>query len=120
MSATGLQQDVAHLVRRDRDRDSEAVLEWLDTKGQTLFCPGIPGAGKTILTSIVIEHLHQKFENTDVAICYIYCDFRRQNDQGLADLLASLLKQLAECHLLFPRSVVELYDNRQSVGHDRS
>jgi hypothetical protein len=34
---------------------------WLDTDQGILFCPGIPGAGKTILTSIVIEELTRHF-----------------------------------------------------------
>ena len=36
---------------------------WLETRGQMLFCPGIPGAGKTILTSIVIDYLDHQFIN---------------------------------------------------------
>jgi hypothetical protein len=37
--------------------DSAEFLGWTETSKQTLFCPGLPGAGKTILTSIVIEEL---------------------------------------------------------------
>ncbi|KAK7996637.1 putative RPE1-D-ribulose-5-phosphate 3-epimerase [Apiospora arundinis] len=37
--------------------DSEKYQSWRSTPSQTLFCPGIPGAGKTILTSVVIEDL---------------------------------------------------------------
>jgi hypothetical protein len=35
--------------------DSTEYQTWVETNKQTLFCPGIPGAGKTILTSIVVE-----------------------------------------------------------------
>lgn len=38
--------------------DSGEYQDWLSTDKQTLFCPGIPGAGKTILTAIVVENLH--------------------------------------------------------------
>jgi hypothetical protein len=37
--------------------DSVEYQAWLKTKKQTLFCPGIPGTGKTILTSIVVYDL---------------------------------------------------------------
>src|SRR6267154_535868 len=37
--------------------DSIEYQSWRERKKQTLFCPGIPGAGKTILTSIVVEEL---------------------------------------------------------------
>ena len=68
---------------------------WLGTGKQTLFCPGIPGAGKTILTSIVINDLVTRFQNgLTIGIAYIYCNFRRKDDQKAEDLLASLLKQL--------------------------
>jgi hypothetical protein len=31
--------------------------EWLQGPEKTLFCPGIPGAGKTIMAAIAIKHL---------------------------------------------------------------
>ncbi|RYP68408.1 hypothetical protein DL771_006672 [Monosporascus sp. 5C6A] len=49
--------------------DSEEYQNWLNASKQTLFYPGIPGAGKTILASIVIDDLCNKFrENTTVGI----------------------------------------------------
>ncbi|RYO87951.1 hypothetical protein DL766_010235 [Monosporascus sp. MC13-8B] len=41
--------------------DSTEYQAWLKTDGQTLFCPGIPGAGKTILASVVIENIDGRF-----------------------------------------------------------
>src|ERR1700686_5109446 len=43
--------------------DSGKFQAWVENKKQTLFCPGIPGAGKTILTSIVVDQLMTRFEN---------------------------------------------------------
>lgn len=43
--------------------DSQEFQDWRNGDRQALFCPGIPGAGKTILTSIVVEHLWAKFQN---------------------------------------------------------
>ena len=37
--------------------NSKEFRTWLDGTEQTLFCPGIPGAGKTIITSLVINEL---------------------------------------------------------------
>jgi hypothetical protein len=83
---------------------------WLDTSKQTLFCPGIPGAGKTILTSIVINDLTTRFQNNlTIGIAYIYCNFRRKDDQKAEDLLASLLKQLAQERPSLPDIVKDLY-----------
>jgi DNA replication protein DnaC len=51
---------------------------WVDTDKQTLFCPGIPGAGKTILTSIVMEELIIRFENDhNIGIAYLYYNYKR-------------------------------------------
>lgn len=44
--------------------DSEQFEAWEGTEERTLFCPGIPGAGKTILTSIVIDTLTTSQDNT--------------------------------------------------------
>ena len=91
--------------------DSAEFQTWLDTGNQTLFCPGIPGAGKTIITAIVIDNLRIRYkDDTKVGIAYIYCNFRRQGEQKLEDLLASLLKQLAQEQLYLPDSIKDLYD----------
>lgn len=77
--------------------DSADFQEWLKTKRRTLFCPGIPGAGKTILTSVVIEDLYERFQSDpDVGISYIYVKYKEQHKQKFEDLLASLLRQLTQ------------------------
>jgi hypothetical protein len=84
----------------------------LNNDKQTLFCPGIPGAGKTILTSIVVEYLYTKFQkDKDIGIAYLYCNFRRRDEQKVETLLASVLKQLARCLSSLPESVKSLYDS---------
>lgn len=94
--------------------DSVEYQSWLNTSKQTLFCPGIPGAGKTIMTSIVIGDLCKKFHNdTTVGIAYIYCNFKRKHEQTLEDLLLNLLKQLAQSQSSLPHIVKGLYDRHQ-------
>jgi Cdc6-like AAA superfamily ATPase len=95
--------------------DSVKFQTWLETDKQTLFCPGIPGAGKTILTSIVVEELTARFhDNKSIGIAYLYCNFRRQDEQKIDDLLASLLKQLAESQPSLPGTVKDLYDRHKT------
>lgn len=99
--------------------DSPEFQEWVQGDKQTLFCPGIPGAGKTILTAIVIEDLFDQFhEDSTIGITYIYCNFRRRDEQKLDDLLASLLKQLCEPHSSTPKAVKDLY-NRHNPRRTR-
>src|SRR3984885_1842 len=94
--------------------DSKEFNEWLDQSKQTLFCPGIPGAGKTIITSIVVHHLHTQFRSDPtVGIAYLYCNFRRQHEQKPTDLLLSLLKQLVQEQPSIPESVKNLYTHHK-------
>jgi intracellular sulfur oxidation DsrE/DsrF family protein len=82
--------------------------EWLKDTKRGLFCPGIPGSGKTI----VIDHLSTKFqEQSDVGIAFIFCNFRRHHEQTLEDLLAALLKQLTQQQSVVPSGVTELYNS---------
>jgi hypothetical protein len=103
--------------------ESDKFQKWLTKDKQILFCPGIPGAGKTMITSIVVHDLYTKFQNdASVGIAYIYCNFRRQQEQKPANLLASLLKQLVQEQLSMPENVKSLYerhkDKRTSPSFD--
>jgi len=87
---------------------------WLSESKQTLFCPGIPGAGKTIMTSIIVEHLSTRFQDdSTVGIAYLYCSYRRQREQKLADLFSSLLKQLVQQQPSTPESMKNLYERHK-------
>jgi Cdc6-like AAA superfamily ATPase len=111
----GTQQ--SDFLKRRQEGTGQWLLEsakyqtWLTTNKQTLFCPGIPGAGKTILTSIVVDHLTTKYSrDPKIGIAYVYCNFQRKDEQKLNHLLASLLKQLVQSQPSLPKSVKELYD----------
>ncbi|XEU97295.1 hypothetical protein FSHL1_002581 [Fusarium sambucinum] len=96
--------------------ESEEFLGWLAASNQTLFCPGIPGAGKTILTSIIVDFLNSRFnKDSEIGIAYIYYNFRRHHEQKIGDLLASVLKQLTQCRKPLPESVKRLYDQHQAI-----
>ncbi|GAD91457.1 hypothetical protein PVAR5_0027 [Paecilomyces variotii No. 5] len=71
--------------------------KFLKEPKQTLFCQGIPGAGKTMLTSIVVDHLDTTYGNDEnISLAYIYFNFRRSHEQRMEDMLAGLLKQLVQ------------------------
>jgi len=91
--------------------NSDEYQTWIRTPKTTLFCPGIPGAGKTILTAITIDDLTMRFQTeSDVGIAYLYCNFRRKDEQKADDLLASLLKQLSQKMAALPDNVKALYE----------
>jgi len=94
--------------------ESAKFRAWMETDQQVLFCPGIPGAGKTILASIVVDYLYANFhKDTNIGIAYLYCNFRRKGEQKAEELLASLLKQLARGISSLPESVKYLYDRHK-------
>ena len=39
--------------------------EWVDRPKSTLFCPGIPGSGKSMMAAIVIDHLWKSLAEED-------------------------------------------------------
>jgi hypothetical protein len=49
----------------------------------------------------------------DIGIAYLYCNFRRQDEQKADDLLASLLKQLSQERTSLPDSVKALYEKHK-------
>lgn len=107
--------------------------DWVHGEGNTLWCPGIPGAGKTTLMSIAIEHLHHRFaERDDAVVLYIFCDYRKRNDKNSRNLLASLWGQLlrkrvlneAECQSLKERYLDEnlrpLVEDMRQLAHEEA
>ena len=73
--------------------DSDIFQRWVSGGERVLWCPGIPGSGKTILASTVVDYLKSKFEHANsVAISCIYFNYKEQ--QTPETLIGSLLRQL--------------------------
>jgi hypothetical protein len=88
-----------------------------DSKG-ILWGFGVPGAGKTILTSFVIEHLRQTLKHRHVA--YLYCDYKDENQWPAPDLLASIVRQLAETDERMLAIATELWEEAmKQKGYER-
>jgi Cdc6-like AAA superfamily ATPase len=95
--------------------DSDVFRDWVDKDSAILFCPGIPGAGKTIMSAIVVEHLQQTFQNDPtVKVAYIYCNFRLRSQQTPVELLSGLLQQLVQVQPSLPESLVNLYNSHRT------
>ncbi|KAI9766809.1 MAG: hypothetical protein M1840_006284 [Geoglossum simile] len=82
---------------------------WRNGDIRTLFCPGIPGAGKTIIASVVIECIWPAQHDRESGVAFLYCSYGRKNEQTTEELLAILLRQLAEHHPSIPNSVKLLH-----------
>ncbi|KAI0514673.1 hypothetical protein F5B22DRAFT_636987 [Xylaria bambusicola] len=96
--------------------ESEDFQIWLASPKRTLLCRGLPGAGKTILTSGVIADLTTRFSrNTSIGVAFIYLNYRDREQDTPEDLLLSLLKQLSESQRTLPDSVKALYDSHSRL-----
>lgn len=83
---------------------------WLTSNNLTLVCSGMPGAGKTVTSSTVIEHLWTKFrDDPSTGIAFLYCNYKSQQNQKPVDLLAALLKQLVQEQSSPPPALHTLY-----------
>lgn len=91
---------------------SEQFTKWVHGTNETLLCPGIPGAGKTMLASIVVDYLVENVhgQNDDVGIAYLYCDYKTRHEQTPIALLESFLKQFISRHGTISENVRQLYE----------
>ncbi|KAJ7187146.1 hypothetical protein C8R46DRAFT_981437, partial [Mycena filopes] len=68
--------------------------EWEIGVSKTLWCRGIPGAGKTVLSSMVVDHLNTKFQAKDIGVASIYINHKETDIQTPSNLLSGLWRQL--------------------------
>ena len=67
---------------------------WLNTSSAKLWLYGIPGAGKTVLASSIIQEVLAK-KSDRVALAFFYCDYKDIATQQPANILGSLARQIS-------------------------
>ncbi|KAI3552033.1 hypothetical protein CSPX01_00709 [Colletotrichum filicis] len=70
-------------------------LKWADLPRSGLWLSRIPGARKTILSSMVIEKTLQK-SSQSVAVAFFYCDYKNIDGQKLLIVLSTIAVQLGQ------------------------
>ncbi|KIM28668.1 hypothetical protein M408DRAFT_8505 [Serendipita vermifera MAFF 305830] len=94
-----------------------AFREW-KTSGTIFWLRGIPGSGKTKLTSTVINHLMTSEENHTVAYFYCIRDTKQPKKADPEQILRAILKQLV---ILLPglsNSIKAKYEMERKAGKD--
>ncbi|KAJ7444312.1 ankyrin repeat-containing domain protein [Mycena latifolia] len=90
--------------------------KWKSGSGETLWCHGIPGAGKTILASLVVDHLNAESLSTNTGVACIYLDHKETDRiQSPTNLLAHLWKQLVLGRQI-PSKVEKMYRQLSEKG----
>jgi len=77
--------------------ESDEFMAWMRGSNSHLWLSGIPGAGKTILSSLIIQECLDQTKN-DRAVAFFYCDYKDKNSQDLVQILSSLASQLSRQH----------------------
>ncbi|EDN91972.1 hypothetical protein SS1G_07834 [Sclerotinia sclerotiorum 1980 UF-70] len=86
---------------------SKQYEEWSFGGGSFLWLYGIPGSGKTVLCSTIIEHLvGQVQQHATIALAYFYFDF----NGDLTGALKSLIAQLSAQSNNIPRPLTDLFE----------
>ncbi|OBT73030.1 hypothetical protein VF21_07727 [Pseudogymnoascus sp. 05NY08] len=91
---------------------------WRDdaSSSNILWCHGIQGSGKTVLTSMVIDDLRNSFPSHGFPVAFLYFDYQDQDQQTLNNMLSSILRQIVAMMLEIPKSVADAYEASQSSG----
>ncbi|KAH6907860.1 hypothetical protein BKA70DRAFT_346519 [Coprinopsis sp. MPI-PUGE-AT-0042] len=80
----------------------EEFCDWMSVRGvvKTMWGSGMPGAGKTIFASIVINEVEARAEASERPICvgYIYFRYSDHTTATVRDFLLVLVKQTIERH----------------------
>ncbi|KAK3315764.1 hypothetical protein B0H66DRAFT_604082 [Apodospora peruviana] len=88
---------------------------WLHQPGPALFCPGIPGAGKTIMVAGVVDHLETYLLpaslKSDTNLAYVYCEYKADSLRPVSELLGEIVRQLVSRNEDLVGPLLLLYDD---------
>jgi Cdc6-like AAA superfamily ATPase len=73
-------------------------VKWLEPSSvdKTLLCTGIPGAGKTVLAAVAIDHLSRNVRSSTIGVAWLYCSYKTRLQQNTDFLLEAILQQLVQ------------------------
>ena len=104
-------------------RQSQQFHAWLENTdaSNVLWCSGIPGAGKTFIASMVIDHLESLAVERQFILAYEYCDYKYHPDQpgqALSSIAGSLLWKIMASQAKIPDDLIQLF--QQNRGPDKT
>jgi hypothetical protein len=76
---------------------NDEFIKWMHGSNSHLWLSGIPGAGKTILSSLIIQQCLKQAAD-DRAVVFFYCDYKNIISQDVVQMMSSLASQLARQH----------------------
>ncbi|KFY28844.1 hypothetical protein V491_00258 [Pseudogymnoascus sp. VKM F-3775] len=99
--------------------DHPSFCKWLRGDILTLWCPGEGGAGKTVLTSTVVDHVDSYIKcqreiqpDKRIGFIYLYCRFQNHAEQTVLQFIPAIIRQLAAQDLSAVGRVKKFNENR--------
>ncbi|KAJ7613765.1 ankyrin repeat-containing domain protein [Mycena polygramma] len=74
--------------------EHDSFWEWKTGTGKVLWCQGMPGAGKTVLASLITNTLRVEAESQNIGVAIIYLEHRETDVPPPSRLLTALWRQL--------------------------
>ena len=69
-----------------------------------------------MLASLVIDHLQQITGEEKVVTAYVFCDYKKQDEQTPVNLITSIAMQMLQHQASLPESVLEIYERHHQNG----
>ncbi|KAI1443597.1 hypothetical protein F5Y02DRAFT_392884 [Annulohypoxylon stygium] len=106
--STNHNKALAHRMIESSQRllQHEVYIAWERERNSFLWIHGIPGSGKTLLSSTIIENLQNAHPNN---VVYFYFDSTASNKQRYEDMLRSLIDQLGNKREDVRQYLISLY-----------
>ena len=98
--------------------ETDTYLKWLSESGSLLWLYGIPGCGKTILCSTIIQRTMEYCQSrASSVVLYFYFDFndleKQRHEKMIRSLVFQVFSRRAECS----QAVESLYSSCMNGGH---
>ncbi|KAL9094230.1 MAG: hypothetical protein Q9165_003370 [Trypethelium subeluteriae] len=101
-------KDVRHDTTGDWLLEDSSFKEWLKSSSSSSFSVwGIPGAGKTVLTSRIVDELLSVPAKAETKMCYFYCDYADQETLDPSRIIGCLARQLLQGMENIPRDIMQ-------------
>lgn len=89
---------------------------WLEDSNSALWIYGIPGAGKTILSTLLVDEVLTRKRSSSIGTAYFYVRHDDRSSQVPSNVLGSLISQLAHQNSAALDDVVELHQQHRREG----
>ena len=96
--------------------DLSEMSAWLEDSNSALWIYGISGAGKTTLSTLVVDDVLTRKRSSSIGTAYFYVRHDDKNSQIPSNVLGSLISQLARQNLAALRDIVELHEEHFQEG----